>query len=53
MADTIKTKQTWVAPKLTVFGDVNGLTQVSGTKAFAAPADGIFVVGFGHVLASV
>ena len=48
MADPIQRKQTWVDPKLTVFGDVNGLTL---DKTPALVSDGHFFSGgpFHHV----
>jgi hypothetical protein len=44
MADSLQPKRTWVDPKLTVFGDVNGLT----LKSPVTVGDGYFFTGFGH-----
>jgi hypothetical protein len=42
MIDQVPHRQMWVAPKLTVFGDVNALTKV---PKYANPGDGIVLGG--------
>jgi hypothetical protein len=41
MANQIPSRQRWVAPKLTVFGDVNVLTQAH--KGLGSPNDGFYL----------
>jgi hypothetical protein len=38
MVDQVPRRQMWVAPKLTVFGDVNALTKV---PKYVNPGDGV------------
>jgi hypothetical protein len=49
MTESIQHKRVWVDPKLTVFGDVNGLTL--SNKTFPAVFDGNYFTGgpFHHV----
>ena len=45
MIDPTPQKQKWVAPRLTVFGDVNSLTAVP-VKTVGHPADAFFMNQF-------
>ncbi len=52
MTNQVPQKQTWMAPKLTAFGDVSGLTGSPGsfTKQFGGSDSIVFTIPPTHVI---